>query len=146
MTEPNEDTEETGASEGDLRENDPEAPGFAQDRLFRSHFQHANKLADRAYEHVRSAYHLGYLAAQDPERREEEFEGVEHDLEQGWLNVRTGAGDWAAVRDFVQEGFEHGRALGFIEAAPDDGQRPTYFDPVAEGIDPTSPDSPENQG
>jgi len=138
-------SEETGAGEGDLRENEPEDAGFTpeHDRLFRSHFQHANRLADLAYEHVRGAYQLGYQAARDPERASEEFEDVEHDLEQGWLNVRTSAGDWAAVRDFAQEAFERGRTLGFIDVKPVDGERPTFADPVADGIDPTSPESPE---
>ena len=141
-------SEETGAGTGDLRENEPDDPGFTPegDRLFRSHFQHANRLADRAYEHVRGAYQLGYIVARDPARAEEVFEDVEHDLEQGWLNVRTSAGDWAAVRDFAREGFEQGRALGFIDVAASGDETPTYSDPLAGGIDPTSPESPEQQG
>jgi len=141
---------EPGAEEGDLRENDPEAPGFsAEDPLFRSHFQHANKLADRAYEHVRGAYHLGYAAAREPGSEERGFEEVEHDLERGWLNVRTSAGDWASVRDFAREGFARGRQLGFLGETTALGdsqslQRPTFSDPLADGVDPTSPESPEN--
>src|SRR5690242_8787348 len=139
---------ETGADTGDLRENDPSGAGFTgeSDRLFRSHFQHANKLADRAYEHVRGAYQLGFDVARDPARGTDRFEDVERDLEHGWLNVRTAVGDWASVRDFAREGFERGRALGFIDASTDSQERATYSDPLAEGMDPTAPESPENQG
>jgi len=148
MSEHEPESEETGAGTGDLRENEPNDAGFTpeHDRLFRSHFQHANRLADRAYEHVRGAYHLGYEAARDPARATDEFEDVEHDLEQGWLNVRTSGGDWAAVRDFAQEGFEHGRLLGYIDVKALGDEHPTFADPLADGIDPTSPESPENQG
>src|SRR4051794_27471015 len=130
---------EFGAEEGDLRENDAEAPGFASDdRLFRSHFQHANKLVDRAYEHVRGAYHLGYAAARDPDLGDRGFEEVEQDLETGWLNVRTSAGDWASVRDFAREGFTRGQTLGFVsETTPigDAQSRPTFSDPLHDGED-----------
>lgn len=142
---------EPGADEGDLRENDPEAPGFApEDRLFRSHFQHANKLADRAYEHVRGAYHLGYAAARDPDLHGPGFEQVEQDLEQGWLNVRTSAGDWASVRDFAREGFAQG-TLGFMSETgalgeTESHQRATFSDPLPDSQDPTSPRGPENEG
>jgi hypothetical protein len=141
---------ETGASTGDLRENAPEAPGFTEedDRLFRSHFQHANKLADRAYEQVRPAYQLGFDAANQAEMRGQPFEQVERDLENGWLNVRTRVGDWSSVRDYAREGYERGRALGFIGDTTAFGQssspdRATFSDPLADGIDPTSPESPE---
>ena len=65
-------SEETGAGEGDLRENEPEDAGFTpeHDRLFRSHFQHANRLADLAYEHVRGAYQLGALTREQIGRLE----------------------------------------------------------------------------
>jgi hypothetical protein len=134
---------ETGADTGDLRENDPTTPGFADepDRIFRSHFQHANKLVDRAYEHVRGAYYLGFDVARDPARMGAPFEQVERDLESGWLNVRTAAGDWASVRDFAREGFDRGRALGFIgeTTEPMDAlSRPSFSDPLHDGLDPTA--------
>jgi hypothetical protein len=141
--------EETGVSEGDARGNSPDAPGFtdAHDRLFRSHFQHANRLQDRIYEDVRPAYALGLRASYDT-TGDQRFEEIEKDLEAGWLNVRTGTGDWTSVRDLAKEGFEGGRRLGYVDDAPPlgdskRGQRPTYSDPVADGIDPTSPESPE---
>ena len=137
---------ETGASEGDARGNSPDAPGFTStDKLFRSHFQHANRMADWVYDDVRPAYMLGYRASLDMGRGEQSFEDMEKDLEAGWMNVRTHTGDWTSVRDLAREGFERGRRIGYVDETPALGgtQRASYSDPVADGIDPTSPESPE---
>src|SRR4051812_10898095 len=84
------DEPEFGASTGDARENDPSLPGFtAHDPLFRSHFQHANRHADRAYEDVRPAYRLGFGAAGNSRFAGKTFEDAEKDLEGDWLNVRV---------------------------------------------------------
>jgi len=142
---------EFGSSTGDLRENDPSLPGYtAEDRLFRSHFQHANRFDDRAYEDVRPAYRLGYGVASDPRYAGQEFEQVEKDLEHNWLNVRVRDDEWQAVRDYAREGFTQGRRIGFTSGVAATGSTdahrlPPYADPVAGGIDPTSPDSPENR-
>ena len=146
------DNGEFGSSTGDARENDPSLPGFtAEDRLFRSHFQHANRLADQAYERVRPAYRLGYSAATDPRYADRDFDLAEKDLEGDWLNVRIGEDAWQSVRDYAREGFSQGRRIGFVSNAPSAGdsttqRRPSYSDPVADNIDPTSPESPENRG
>ena len=141
---------EFGDETGDHRENDPGSPGYTpeDDRVFRSHFQRANRLADRAYEQVRPAYALGRDAARDPERGARSFEEVESDLQEGWMSTRTAAGDWASVRDFAREGFERGRALGFVQADSVIGttpshDRPSYRDPVPGNVDPTDPQNPE---
>lgn len=146
------DEPEFGASTGDLRENDPSLPGFtAEDPLFRSHFEHANRLADRSYEEFRPAYRLGFDAAADPRYADRSFDEAEKDLEGNWLNVRFSGDEWQAVRDYAREGFERARRIGFISGAPPAGgetsqQLPSFADPVADNIDPTSPESPENQG
>jgi hypothetical protein len=131
---------ETGASTGDARENDPRAAGFTEavDRLFRSHFQHANRLADRSYEQVRPAYQLGYSAALRGDAGS--FEEIETDLANGWLNVRTAHGDWAAVRDLVRAGFERARGFGRVERMPPVGTTPShsresFSDPLPEASD-----------
>jgi hypothetical protein len=137
---------ETGAATGDERENDPAAAGFTpeDDRVFRSHFQHVNRLADRNYEQVRPVYGLGRAAVQGacPEGRC--FEEVEKDLERGWLSVRVGGGDWSSVREFAQAGFDRARQGRIVDALPaGEADRPPYADPVAKDLDPTSPESPE---
>ena len=128
--------EETGASTGDVRENDPGDAGFSDetDRLFRSHFQHVNRLADRTYEQARGAYQAGYAAGQDPSLAGKRFDEVERDLENGWLNVRTASGDWASVRILAQTAYEHAQTQGRImdTTLPDSSERPSYSDPVAD--------------
>jgi hypothetical protein len=144
------DVPEFGSSTGDARANDPSLPGFTEnDPLFRSHFQHANRLADRAYDDVRPAYRLGFDAAGDPRFAGKSFDEAEKDLEGGWLNVRLAGDEWQSVRDYAREGFERGRRIGFVSGVSMLGgtpshQRPSFADPVADDTDPTAPDSPEN--
>lgn len=137
----------TAAAAGDSRENDPQSPGFTddEDRLYRSHFQHANQLADRRYEHVRPAYQLGQSVARDPRMQDRSFEEIQTDLERGWLNVRTATGDWASVREFARTGFD--RARGRVPEMPRAGSpsshdRATYADPLPGDTDATEPSSP----
>ena len=136
--------EETGVSTGDARLNDPGAAGFtdADDRVFRSHFQRVNRLADVGYARVRPAYRLGFEAAAGDA---ESFEQVETQLSNGWLSVRVGGGEWASVRELARAAFDQARQ-GRVSATPSGGAQtdlPSYSDPVADGIDPTSPESPE---
>ena len=130
------DDNEFGSSTGDARENDPSLPGFTkgEDRLFRSQSQHA--------------FRFGYDAAGNPHFAGKEFEEVEKDLEGNWLNVRSAGDEWQAVRDDARLGYERGRQIGTIGSDAVSGgtespDQPSYKDPVADGIDPTSPESPE---
>jgi hypothetical protein len=144
--------DETGASTGDARENDPRDPGFTveQDRVFRSHYQRVNRLADRGYDDVRPAYHYGARAGASRSSRPS-FEEIETDLENGWLNVRVGGGDWASVREFVRTGYDSAqggaRMQGRVSGMPAIGTTPShdrasYSDPLADNMDPTAPGSP----
>lgn len=142
--------EETGAGTGDHRENDPHCAGFTpdQDRFWRSQFQHANHLADRSYEQVRPAYALGYAAARDERYGGRPFDEIETDLENGWLNVRTSAGEWEAVREFARHAYDAARSTGFQRGAYELGgtrshDRASYSDPIADCVDPTAPASEE---
>ena len=135
---------ETGASTGDARENDAHSAGFTTegDRLFRSHFQHVNRLADRSYEQLRPAYQLGYSAAAAPAANAGSFEEIETDLENGWLNVRTAHGDWASVRDSARETFDRARSLGRVHDMPPVGTTPShdrqsFSDPLTRDADQT---------
>jgi hypothetical protein len=128
--------DEFGSSTGDARENDPSLPGFTtgDDRLFRSQLQHA--------------FRFGYDAAGNPQFAGKDFEEVEKDLEGNWLNVRSAGDEWQSVRDDARLGYERGRQIGMIGSDAVSGDtsshdRPSYRDPVADGIDPTSPESPE---
>lgn len=132
------DDNEFGSSTGDARENDPSLPGFTddEDRLFRSQSQHA--------------FRFGYDAAGNPHFAGKEFEEVEKDLEGSWLNVRSAGDEWQSVRDEARHGYERGRQIGIartggggIIGETPSHDRPSFADPVAGGIDPTSPESPE---
>jgi hypothetical protein len=119
--------DENGAATGDARENDPQSAGFTNrdDRLYRSHFQHVNRLADRA-------------DSREPDE-------VEKDFENGWLNVRVGKGDWAAAPDLGQIAGDRAKQ-GRVTGMPPAGTSPThdrvsFSDPIADNIDPTSPES-----
>ncbi len=120
-----------------------------QDRLFRSHFARINRLADRAYADVEPAYRLGYSAALDTKNRGRRFEEVETDLENGWMNVRVGGGEWASVRELARVAFDsarQGRVANMTPAIADSGRdRVSYNDPLAGAMDPTDPASPEEQ-
>lgn len=121
----------------------------AHDRLFRSHFERVNRVADRAYGDAQPAYRLGYFAALDARNGGRRFEEVETDLENGWLNVRVGASEWAAVREFARAAFDsarQGRVANMTPAIASLGHdRVSYNDPLPDGMDPTDPDSPEER-
>src|SRR5579859_4825053 len=89
------------------------------DWLFRSHFERANHLDDRGFEQARPAYRAGHAAATNPANANRSFDEIETDLENGWLNVRTGDGEWASVRSFAKAGFELARNQGrIVDATP----------------------------
>lgn len=121
----------------------------AHDRLFRSHFERVNQLADRSFAEAQPAYRLGYSAATDARNRGRRFEEVETDLEHGWLNVRVGGGEWASVREFARAAFDsarQGRVANMTPAIANSGRdRVSYNDPLADAMDPTDPASPEEQ-
>ena len=113
----------------------------AEDCVFRSHFQRANRLADVGYEQAKPAYRLGFDAAAKTAGEARSFEEIEKDLENGWLSVRVGGGDWASVREMARVGFDRARQ-GRVAATPSGGttqQRASYSDPLADGMDPTGP-------
>jgi hypothetical protein len=78
-----------------------------EDTHFRSHYETSpNRLADRSYEDVRPAYHLGGIASRNPAYEGRSFDDIEADLRHGWtseLEARHGA--WASVRDFARAGY-----------------------------------------
>jgi hypothetical protein len=69
---------------------------------------------------------------------------IELDLENGWLNVRVGKGDWAAARDVADQIKSDRGRQGRVTGMPPAGTTPThdrvsYSDPIAGNVDPTSP-------
>ena len=69
-----------------------------------------NRLADRTYEDVRPAYHLGQIAAQNPDYAHKEWKDVQSDLQRGWSSEQARKyGDWQTVSGFASEGYNRGR-------------------------------------
>ena len=121
---------EPGANTGDARENDPASPGFTdeRDRVFQSQFQHANRAKPRGSEPV---------------------EKIETDVENGWLNVRVGDGQWASTPDIARGATDPSRQ-GRVDGPPPAGTTPThdrvsFTDPLPGNADPTDPGRPEKQ-
>ncbi len=77
------------------------------DQVYREDFERADpQMADRAYEDVRYAYHLGHIARWNPEYEGRPFEEVEIDLARAWTeDLRGRHGDWTVVRHFVRVGY-----------------------------------------
>jgi hypothetical protein len=90
------------------------------DNFYRSHYDASpNRLADRGFEDVRPAYHLGHIAAHNPDYANRDWNEVESDLQRGWSGAGQSA-DWSTVRPYASEGFNRGRsALGSTAARAD---------------------------
>jgi hypothetical protein len=81
------------------------------DRHYRSHYESSPlRVADRRFEDVRAAYHLGHIASHNPNFVRRTFDEVEPELRRGWSDeARQRHGDWDWVRGYVREGYTRGR-------------------------------------
>lgn len=65
--------------------------------------------ADRDYESVRPAYHLGHIASRNPNFRGRTWDEVEPELRRGWSeDVTKRHGSWEALRGYAREGYTRG--------------------------------------
>ena len=76
------------------------------DNYYRKHYD-ATPIGDRSYDQVRPAYHIGQIAARNPDYRGRSFDDIDADLRRGWAKdhaqrgtpcVRTRARDIVAAR------------------------------------------------
>lgn len=141
--------DETGANTGDARENDPSAPGFTdeRDRVFRSQFQHANRSTRTGGAPLRFDRSVADSSNVSMGGEAIEFEKIETDLENGWLNVRVGNGPWASAPDLPAPEGDPARQ-GRVDGLPPAGTTPShdrasYTDPLPNNTDPTDPVSVE---
>jgi hypothetical protein len=82
------------------------------DEYYRGHYESSSrKFADRSYDDVRPAYHIGQIAARNPDYANKDWRDVSTDLERGWTadNARK-HGDWSTVSSYAGEGFQRGRS------------------------------------
>jgi hypothetical protein len=105
-------------------------------QLFRSHFLNADQLADKRPQ--------GQVEPRGDERR---VEPIEKEVDGGWLNVRVGDGEWASVHELSPVRTDRTQQGRVADAPPSTewSERPSFSDPVADGMDPTAPDSPESR-
>jgi hypothetical protein len=112
-------------------------PADRDHQLFRSHFLSPEQLADRGAQAHQAQ------APDDPPL----VEPIEKEVDNGWLNVRVGDSEWAAVHELSRVTTDRTQQGRIPDAPPPNefSERPSYADPVAGGMDPTAPDSPESR-
>ena len=70
-----------------------------------------NRPADRSFDDVRPAYHLGHVAAYNPEYANKEWSEVQQELGRGWNDEYTKKyGSWSTVSGYASEGFNRARS------------------------------------
>ena len=97
------------------------------DKFYRLRYElSGRRLADRSYEHVRSAYQLGHLARRNPDYRWRDFDSIEPELRAGWTeSVASRHGSWEQVRDFARAGYTYDAPA---RVSPRDDTRPDAGD------------------
>jgi hypothetical protein len=82
------------------------------DTYYRTHYEgSAHKLGDRSYEDMRPAYHLGHVAALNPDYADKNWTEVQSDLQQAWTAEQSKRyGDFSTVSSFASEGYTRGRS------------------------------------
>ncbi len=81
------------------------------DEYYRKSYEGSpNRLADRNYDDVRPAYHLGQVAAQNPDYANQDWSAVQKDLQRAWSDEHAKKyGDWKSVSSYASEGYQRGR-------------------------------------
>ena len=82
------------------------------DTYYRGHYESSpSRLADRGYDDVRPAYHLGHIAANNPDYANRDWKDVSTELQRGWTTDHSKKyGDWNTVSGYAGEGFNRGRS------------------------------------
>jgi hypothetical protein len=88
------------------------------DEFYRGDYESSpNRLADRSYEDVRPAYHLGHVAAHNPDYAGKNWSEVSSDLQRSWSPDHARKfGEWSSLSSYAGNGFMRARAM--LGAAP----------------------------
>ncbi|HEX5831902.1 MAG TPA: hypothetical protein VFY16_13060 [Gemmatimonadaceae bacterium] len=99
---------------------------------FRSHFEgDPDRPAELGFERARSAYHLGLLAARNPDYAGRSFDEVEADLRRGWIaDVEREHGGWEQMRRYARAGYDTTRAREHAGAEPTPAAATPAVDPT----------------
>lgn len=95
-----------------------------------------DRVADQGFDSVRLAYQYGHIAAHQPEFAGAAFGDIEPELRRRWPNeLRARAGEWDAVRSYVEDAFGYARSRGA-------GQRrdPNIIGTAGSAVDPVERD------
>lgn len=97
---------------------DDALPNEEDEAYYRSHHEGATRgLADAAYDRARPAYHLGHVAALNPDWRGRGFDEVEPELRRAWGDdLRARHGEWPQATPFARAAYE--RTLQRTNAGP----------------------------
>ena len=109
----------------------------SDDAYYSSHYEKSTtKLADRSYDDVRPAYHLGHIAAHNPDYANKNWNDVSNDLKRGWTadNAKK-FGDWSTVSPYASEGFTRGRSTLGTAAAKTANAAENTFDKAKSGTE-----------
>ena len=107
------------------------------DEFYRKTYEGSTaRLADRSYDDVRPAYHLGQIASQNPDYANKDWSAVQMDLQRGWTAEHTKKyGEWSTVSSYASEGYNRGR-LAFGNAVSGAGKlMGNTFDRAATGAE-----------
>jgi len=95
-----------------------------------------DRAADQRFDRARAAYQFGHIAARHPDFAATHFADVEPKLRQRWPNeLRSQAGEWDAVRSYVEEGYSHARSRGAGER-----RDPSIIGSAGSAVDPVELD------
>jgi hypothetical protein len=83
----------------------------ADDAHYRRSYESSSaRLADRSYDDVRPAYHLGHVAAHNPDYANKDWNDVQTDLQRAWsADQAKKYGEWSTVSTYAGEGYSRGR-------------------------------------
>lgn len=94
------------------------------------------RMADRSYEDVRPAYHLGHVAAHNPDYANKNWSDVQQDLSRGWTADHAKKyGEWNAVSGYAGEGFARSRSTLGNAAKGVEGAAARTMDKAASGAE-----------
>ena len=109
----------------------------ADDKHYRTAYESSpNKTADRNYDDVRPAYHLGHVASQNPDYAHKEWKDVQSDIQRGWSPEQTKKyGEWSKVSGFASEGYTRGRSAIGAAAGATAGAAASLGNKAANAVD-----------
>jgi len=85
-----------------------------EEQLCLRHFEtYETRPADLTFDYARTAYLVGYLAADNPDYRDRKFEDIEADVRHGLESEETA--EYNALRDFARFGYERARIVRLPE-------------------------------